>query len=78
VHTNWISSVAWATWAPDGSKFVTVYDDKSLNIWDPDGKEVACVPDAHTYKISGVAWAPGGSKFVTVSGDRSFKIWTGS
>ena len=74
-HTGTIQSVAWA---PDGTKFVTASNDRSIGIWDPDGNQIRRVPNAHTNCIASVAWAPGGTKFVTVSAGKSFKIWMGS
>jgi WD40 repeat protein len=71
-HTDNVHAIAYS---PDGTRFVSGSNDKTLKIWDAaSGAELATL-SGHTDWVSDVAYSPDGTRIVSGSSDKTLKIW---
>jgi len=65
-----------AVWAVafGGNLIATAGADRTLRLWEPNGKAVAVLP-GHTDWISGIAFSKDGKQIATSSLDRSVRVW---
>jgi len=65
-----------AVWAVafHGNMIATAGADRTLRLWEPNGKSLAVLP-GHTDWITGISFSPDGKKIATSSLDRSVRIW---
>ncbi len=74
------ASTVWAAaWHPNGSRVVSVSDDRSLRLWRVKA-ECALVPqaarlDAHSRAVFCVDWAHNGRYICTGGGDDAIRVW---
>ena len=62
-HEDPIRSIAWS---PDGSSLVTGSEDKSIRLWDADGRKTVKVLPTK-FPVISVAWSPGG-QYIALAG----------
>ncbi|MBP0000591.1 MAG: WD40 repeat domain-containing protein [Cyanobacteria bacterium SID2] len=69
-HTHAVMGIALS---PDGNSIATVSTDRTLKIWNRDGKLRQSLEDAHS--LLDVAFSPDGQSIATTSADRTVKLW---
>ncbi|PTB61443.1 WD40 repeat-like protein, partial [Trichoderma citrinoviride] len=74
LHSGFVLS---AVYSPDGSTFVTVGQDKRIQLYDGvTGEPLRQIGEGeHTGSIFGVSWTQDGKKFATASADQTIKLW---
>ena len=70
-HSSFVSSVAFS---PDGKTIATGSLDKTVKLWNLEGKELQTFK-GHSAEVSSVAFSPDGKIIVTGSGDKTVKLW---
>jgi WD40 repeat protein len=66
-----------AKWAPDGTRFATVSQDSTAQIWDGQAAEPLSPPMVHGGPLDHCSFSPDGSLLATASGDRTVRLWEG-
>ncbi|PTB38880.1 uncharacterized protein TrAFT101_006907 [Trichoderma asperellum] len=74
LHTGFVLG---AVYSPDGSIFVTIGQDRRIQLYDGvSGEPIKQIGEGeHTGSIFGVSWSQDGKKFATASADQSVKLW---
>ncbi|KOS20330.1 putative WD repeat-containing protein [Escovopsis weberi] len=74
LHTGFIFAAAFS---PDGSRYVTVGQDKRIQLYDgTTGEPTKHIGHGeHAGSIFGVAWSEDGKRFATASADQTVKLW---
>lgn len=68
--------VRLAVWNVEGSRIVTVSDDRKARVWDADRGTLVAILDSQTADISNVMWDPvDGSRIVTVNQYGTARVW---
>jgi WD40 repeat protein len=62
-------------WSPRDSLLATAGKDRRVRLWEPTGREVACLEAAAAW-VERLAWHPDGSK-LAAAGGRTVHLWTG-
>ena len=70
-HTGNVNSI---TWAPDGQMLATGSDDKTVRVWNVEGKPLVSFV-GHTGAIHSVAWAPNGNIIASSADDNTVRLW---
>ncbi|PZV11279.1 MAG: hypothetical protein DCF20_19865, partial [Pseudanabaena sp.] len=70
-HSSSVSSVAFS---PDGKTIATGSGDKTVKLWNLEGKELQTFK-GHSDIVSSVAFSPDGKTIATGSGDKTVKLW---
>jgi WD40 repeat protein len=60
---------------PDGQRFATASDDRTVKLWDPETGQEVFTLRGHTRCVLCVAFSPDGQRLVTGSIDRTAKVW---
>ncbi|MBK9248119.1 MAG: T9SS type A sorting domain-containing protein [Ignavibacteria bacterium] len=71
-------TIKFAKWSPDGSKIVTVDDDRYGVVWSVASGQIISTLSSHTDEITDVKWSPDGSTIATSSLDSTSILWTAS
>ncbi|NJO63426.1 MAG: hypothetical protein HC836_36005 [Richelia sp. RM2_1_2] len=66
-------NITEASWSPD-SKYIVTPADKSLLIWNADGKQLARF-EGHSDMVNSVNFSPDGKKIITASNDKTARVW---
>ncbi|AFY91777.1 AAA-like domain-containing protein [Chamaesiphon minutus] len=69
-HQNTVTGVNYSS---DGKFIASVSKDRSLKIWQPDGKEIIVIP--HSQSLKDLAISTDSKKIVTVGDDNRVRIW---
>ncbi|KAL3502469.1 hypothetical protein ACH5RR_036918 [Cinchona calisaya] len=67
--------VVSCAWAPDGRRIFTGLTDKSVIMWDVDGKELECWKGQRTSMISDLGMTSDGKQIITVSKDTTILLF---
>ena len=67
-----------ATYSPDGSRILTVFDDKTARIWDAHTGLPLSGPLRHEADVLAAAWSLDGRSIATSSRDEMVHLWDGS
>uniref|UniRef100_A0A7C3ZI47 Novel STAND NTPase 1 domain-containing protein n=1 Tax=Planktothricoides sp. SpSt-374 TaxID=2282167 RepID=A0A7C3ZI47_9CYAN len=70
-HNN---SVLGVVFSPDGQLIATASADKTVKIWNPQGRELATLA-THQDGVNGVAFSPDSKMVASASWDKTVKIW---
>ncbi|MBT0769893.1 WD40 repeat domain-containing protein [Kineosporia sp. J2-2] len=71
-HTGTVTSVEYS---PDGTRFATSSDDKTVRIWDARSGRVVRVITGHTDSVRDVTWSPDGKLIATGGWDATARVW---
>ena len=68
--------VQWCAWSPDGRRFVTASDDKTLKLWSA-AAPFSCTATlrGHTSTVLSCSWSPDGRTIASSSEDETLKLW---
>ncbi len=66
--------VVRATVSPDGSRIAGAMSDRTVRLWDSDGKLIS-VLRGHSDLVMDVAFSPDGSQLASASYDKTIRIW---
>jgi WD40 repeat protein/energy-coupling factor transporter ATP-binding protein EcfA2/uncharacterized membrane-anchored protein YhcB (DUF1043 family) len=64
-----------ATFSPDGSRIVTVSEDKTARIWDTASAKEIAVLRGHDERVNSATFSSDGSRIITASNDNTARIW---
>jgi WD40 repeat protein len=69
------AAVRRAVFSPDGTKLVSVGEDKQVIVWDFEKRERLATFNDHTDWVAAVAFSPDGKWFATASYDKTVIVW---
>jgi WD40 repeat protein len=62
--------------SPDGTRFVSGNDDKTVRVWDAGtGQQVGDPLTGHTAPVESVAFSPDGTRIASGSFDKTVRLW---
>jgi WD40 repeat protein len=64
-----------AHFSPDGTRMVTVSDDKTVRLWDAATNRSLGEPLRHDHPVRSAHFSPDGTRIVTVSDDKTARLW---
>jgi hypothetical protein len=70
-HENYVNSISFS---PDGKTLATGSSDKTIKLWNLDGKEIRTLRGHDSY-INSVSFSPDGKTLATGSSDETIKLW---
>ncbi|MFB2836620.1 AAA-like domain-containing protein, partial [Floridanema evergladense] len=70
-HQNYVISVSWS---PDGQTLATGSADKTVKLWNRQGKLLQTLT-GHQNSVFSVSWSPDGQTLATGSADGTVKLW---
>jgi WD40 repeat protein len=76
LHNRHKELVRGCDWSPDGTKFVTASDDKTLKLWSA-AYPFTCTATlrGHTGAVVSCVWSPDGLTIASGSEDKTVKLW---
>jgi WD40 repeat protein len=63
-----------ADFSPDGQRILTVSEDRTANLWDLEGNELAAF-EGHDGPIKFATFSPSGDRVLTTSDDKTARLW---
>jgi WD40 repeat protein len=69
-----VDEVFDVSFSPDGKLIATASDDKTIRLWNLDGKEIKKL-EGHNERVLGVTFSPDGKKLASASFDKTVKLW---
>ncbi|MFB2891907.1 AAA-like domain-containing protein [Aerosakkonemataceae cyanobacterium BLCC-F50] len=70
-HQNSVRSVSWS---PDGQTLATASADKTVKLWNRQGKLLQTL-SGHQNSVTSVSWSPDGQTLASGSWDKTVKLW---
>ena len=71
------AKILTASYSPDGSRILTIYDDQTARIWDAHDGRALGEPMHHDAGILAAAWSEDGRSVATSSRDEAVHLWNG-
>jgi eukaryotic-like serine/threonine-protein kinase len=71
-HSAAVTSVAWS---PDGKLIASASADKTVHVWNAQGKKRLTTYREHSKQVSAVAWSPDGTRIASGSWDTTVQVW---
>ena len=69
-HHNTVNNVSFS---PDGKRIASASDDKTVKIWNLEGKEIKSI--VHPSPVWSVIFSPDGKLIATASNDKTIRLW---
>jgi WD40 repeat protein len=70
-----IVAIRYASYSPDGTKFLSAGADYNINVWDKKTRELLGTCKGHSAEIWSAHFNTKGDKIVSGSNDKDVKIW---
>jgi WD40 repeat protein len=67
--------VFWAEFSPDGRHIVSASKDKTLRVWQADGRGEPVILVGHDSWVRRAGFSPDGRRIVSVAQDRTVRVW---
>ncbi len=74
-HTNWVSSVDWASTEPQAALLLSGSWDGTICLWDAHSGQLRHTYTEHTQAVYSAIFQPGGTLVASGSGDRTIRLW---
>ena len=71
-HGDRVTTLAWG---PDGTRFTSGSNDKTICLWDSNGNPIGSPLLGHTDGVTALAWSPDGTRFASGSHDKTIRLW---
>ena len=71
-HADFVQALAWS---PDGTRIVSVSNDRTVQVWDAITGKTILIYIEHTDAVKAVAWSPDGLHIASAGIDAEVRIW---
>jgi eukaryotic-like serine/threonine-protein kinase len=74
-YRNHSAPILTIAWSPDGKYIASGSADKTVHVWNAQGKKRIAAYQEHTKLVSSVTWSPDGARIASGSWDTTVQIW---